>query len=398
MILLCAVSLTCCFFLISACPFLMKKLTFLLLVQVLCLPLSAQTDTTQKPTARPDSVKKALVPLPEPPKTTAAPKTAELPKAPKPGKEIIVAVQESKESITGREPGCLKMTLFLDAKTVASEWQDFLKKYDRKVSSPKGAKNTFVSDQAKIPTISYLPLQMSSKVINNGGGSTTVLWAIKQDSAYVTQAGHPSLPVAKELLHDFGVKVYQDDIKDQVKDAEKALSKLENQYGKQVREGQNLARDVENNKKDKVNLLQRLANNRQDSARLTLEVPNKLKDKELAESAFNVRKTQFDSLKASQVLGKGTPDDVKKSQKELNTFEKDANKKGNVYERAVKDTEKNRTEKQTLLKKLADNAIELPKLYSEIEHNKKAQAQAAEAVKKQQAVVETVKERLYLVK
>jgi hypothetical protein len=365
----------------------MKKIVlFIVLFYASSLLVFSQTDTTKKVTAVPDTSKKVTAPV--------TPK----PEPVKPKESIIVSVQESNETITGKEPGCIKTTLFLDYKEVSNEWEDFLKKYDKKVYTPKGNKGTYLADVAKIPTISYLPMQVSSKVINNGGGSVTILWAIKLDSGYVTKAKHPSLQIAKDLLHDFGVKVYKDDINQQIKDSEKALSKLQNQYEKLVREGQSLVKDVERNKKEKIELEQKMVQNRQDSARFVTEIPNRLQEKELALSNFNIRKTQFDSLKASQMLGKATQDDIKKGQKDLNAVEKETNKKENAYDRALKDAEKNKTEKQTLIRKLYENKVELPKLYAEIEQNKKAQAQANEAVKKQQEAVEVVRERLYLIK
>ena len=115
----------------------------------------------------------------------------------------------------------IKTLLYLDEKIVAREWKEFLKNYG-KVESPKGGKNTYTVAIARMPNVSFMPVVATSK-LTSSDGATTVFYAIKLDTAFVTDPKHPKYPIPRDLLHDFGVRMYREQVDREIAAAEKEL-------------------------------------------------------------------------------------------------------------------------------------------------------------------------------
>jgi ADP-ribose pyrophosphatase YjhB (NUDIX family) len=307
-----------------------------------------------------------------------------------------VEVTETSEMVNGETQPGLKTTLAVSAKTVRSEWSDYLKQYG-KVSSPKGMKNVLLVEPAHLPAVSHLSARISSSVTGEGN-SATVFYAIRLDSTYATEPKHPSFAQTKAILHDFGVKMYQMDINRQADEAQKIQNGAEKKYEQQVREGEKLAKAVERNKAEKINLDKKLAQTQSDSARLVLEIPNRQKEAELAVSAASSQQSVVDDLKIKKVSGAATADDLKKAEKELSSLKKQSSRKTRDSENAVKDFENAKQDRLTLLKKIQDNATQLPQLYSQIEKNKKDQAQARQEADKEKKNVADIRDKVKSVK
>ena len=179
-----------------------------------------------------------------------------------------IKVSETTEEVEQITRTGLSTTIELDAKYVEKAWQKQLKNYG-KTDNNKGVMTVPVANAS---AISSSPCRMVSTVKSNGKGAT-IWWAIDMGDAHVTASGHSSAyKGAEKILHDFAAQCYRDDINDQIKDAEKALNTSTKNHDKEVREGENLVKDVEKNKQEKINLEQKLKENAQELEQLQKDI------------------------------------------------------------------------------------------------------------------------------
>lgn len=316
-----------------------------------------------------------------------------------------VTVKPATDFILSSQVQGAQTVLYIDEKYVTKGWKDFLKEYG-KVESPKGGKNIFNVALGKMPNVSFAPVAISSK-ITTSNGATTVFYSIKADSAFVTDTAHPKYTTASDLLHDFGVKMYKEQVNREVEDAQKELDKRIRTNNQLVRKGEDLQKDVEQNKKDKINFDDQLVKNHSDSVQLVRDIEaNKVQQKQAAE-ALERQKVVMAALKSSldsagilynSKKKKDLPPEMQTSEKELKAREKEYDKSVKTGESLRRDLERNAKQKLDLQNKLVKNAAEKQRLPGEIEANLKDQKNAQNEIEKQKKVVDQVRAKLDQIK
>ena len=296
----------------------------------------------------------------------------------------------------------IKTLLYLDEKTVVKEWKEFLKKYG-KVESPKGGKNTYTVAIARMPNVSFMPVVATSKIIS-GDGATTIFYAIKLDTAFITDPKHPKYPIPRDLLHDFGVRMYREQVNREIAAAEKELDSRTKKHAQLIRKGESLRRDVEQNKQNKVDYGNQLVKNRNDSIQLVRDIATNQTAQRQAQAALDAQRQATAGVSASIVpdsasTGKkkrksDVPPELRAANEELNKSQKTYEKNVQEGKTLVRNTERNQKQETDLQERLVKNARDLEQLLQDIEINKKDVAEAQTQIEKQKTVVGQVRSKM----
>ena len=197
-----------------------------------------------------------------------------------------VSVSESSEVIDKISRHGLSTVIALDNKKIEKSWEKQLKTYG-KVDYSKGVYTVAV---ANIPSVSSSPCVITSIVKNTGKG-TMVWWAIDMGKQHVSKAHTSSAyNAAEKILYEFAIQAYRDDKNDQIEEAEKAVATAVKAQEKEVKEGQDLVKDVEDNKQEKINLEQKIKENGEELVQLQKDIEQNKKDQ--ATAAENVEKVR----------------------------------------------------------------------------------------------------------
>jgi len=174
----------------------------------------------------------------------------------------------------------------LDKKVVEKAWENHLREKAGKIVSPitlpknQIAKGVSVLEKAKIDSISPAPMRIISKVENTPDG-TTVWWTLDLGNAYVSKEDTPQQYAAAEtFLKDFARKIYSDDIRQQVAEAEKAWQSAQNEHNRVVKQADDLNRNLDRNAARKQELEAELARNVKEHEQITAAIANNLKQQE----------------------------------------------------------------------------------------------------------------------
>jgi hypothetical protein len=197
-------------------------------------------------------------------------------------------IRESELEIKGVPRKGQRLLIQLDSKEVEKAWENHLREKAGKIvvpiSLPKNqvAKGVSVLEKARIDSISKTPLRIISKVEATEEG-TAVWWTLDLGNAYVSKEGTPEQYAAAEVfLQQFARKVYRDDMKRQVTEAEKVLQSSQNEHARVVRQADDLKRNLERNAQRRLDLEAELARNAKEQVQLTAEVENNAKQQQAA--------------------------------------------------------------------------------------------------------------------
>jgi hypothetical protein len=299
----------------------------------------------------------------------------------------------------------LQTTLFVDEKFVTKGWRDYIRPYG-KVEQPKGSKNVYNVPVAKIPNVGFAPMNLTSR-ITTASGATTVFYAIRLDTGFVTDPKHPQFATARDLLHSFGVQMYREQVNREIEDAQKELDKRTRTSTQLVKKGENLKGDLEQNRKDKISFESQLVENKADSAQLVRDIAANQERAKKANDDLAKQKTMMTTLKAALDSSgivytgkkkKDMPPELITADKELKDKEKEVEKATREGDNLRKAVEKNARQKVELQNKLIRNAADKERIPKEIEANLKEQQNAQAEVQKQQKVVDQVKAKLDQIK
>jgi hypothetical protein len=203
-----------------------------------------------------------------------------------------ISVSQSSETIEKIPRTGLSVVIALDDDEVEDEWKKQLKNYG-KVESSKGVYTVAV---ANIPSVSSSPCRVTSIVKSSGKGSQ-VWWTIDLGNQMLTSNSSAS-KAAEKILHDFAVLCYRDDITNQIKEAEKALANSVKTQEKEVKEGQDLVKDVEKNKQDKIALEQKIIQNGKDLEQLQKDIAQNKTDQGSAAADVEKMKKAVEVVKS----------------------------------------------------------------------------------------------------
>lgn len=206
-----------------------------------------------------------------------------------------VSVVSAQERVEGEMRKGMETVVVLEAKKVESEWQKYLKQFG-KVSSKKGG--VYILESAEIKDISQTPLIIYSWIYPTNTG-VRVFWSLFLAEDYITsENSQHRYNAAAKILRDFGVKMYIDEINEQISDAEKALNVTVKNQEKKIKEGSNIEKKIENNKKEKKDLEEKLKDNAKEAVDLENAKKQNNLDKDAANKEVEKMKAALEKVKA----------------------------------------------------------------------------------------------------
>jgi len=192
----------------------------------------------------------------------------------------------------------------LDKKVVEKAWESHLREKAGKIVSPltlpknQLAKGVSVLEKARIDSIWPAPMRIMSKVEDTPAG-TTVWWTLDLGNAYVSKEGTPQQYAAAEtFLKDFARKIYSNDIKQQVAEAEKARQSAQNEHNRVVKQADDLNRSLDRNAAHKRELEAELERNAKEHEQIIADIANNLKQQEVTQKEIENMQKAIEVVKA----------------------------------------------------------------------------------------------------
>ena len=156
-----------------------------------------------------------------------------------------IKIKEGKETIGGGSNNSLVVTLYGVSPSDAEEsFRSFMKQYDGKRSSKDGG--IFI-DNATIKSISgNNTIDIYGKAIGKkGDAEITFVVAFDLGGAFLNSSEHKDqFKIAEDIVKEFAVKATKEAIEAELKTAQKAQEKLEDDQKSLVKEKQNLEGDI----------------------------------------------------------------------------------------------------------------------------------------------------------
>ena len=132
----------------------------------------------------------------------------------------------------------------LEPKTVEDIWEKFAKKFDGKDKYNRKIKELFI-DNATIKTISDNTIDIYSKAEKAGDATQFTVW-FDLGGAYLNSQDHPDRYTSGvALMNDFLKETERYKVNNNLKDAEKALSKLEDQKNGMEKDVKGWEKDIQ---------------------------------------------------------------------------------------------------------------------------------------------------------
>lgn len=159
-----------------------------------------------------------------------------------------IKVKESVESIGEGSHNALVVTLYgVNPSDAEDEFKSFMKEYDGKKSSKGGA--IFI-DNALIKEMGTNTIDIYGKANGKKGDpEITFIVAFDLGGAFLNSSEHKSqFNTAEKIVKDFAVKAIKSAVEEQLKDAQKIQSKLEDNQKELEKENKGLNNDIEDYK------------------------------------------------------------------------------------------------------------------------------------------------------
>lgn len=159
-----------------------------------------------------------------------------------------IKVKESSENIGGTSHNALTVTLYGVSPSDAEEaFRSYMKKYDGKRSSKNG--EVFI-DHALIKEMGNNTIDIYGKALGKKDDKEiTFVVAFDLGGAFLNSSEHKEqYKIAEKIVKDFAVETTKDAIEDELKAAQKALSKMEDEQKSLEKEKSGLESDIEDYK------------------------------------------------------------------------------------------------------------------------------------------------------
>lgn len=160
-----------------------------------------------------------------------------------------INIKEGSESFSTGRQNALTTTIYENTKdNVESKWKSLLKDFkNEKVKEQKGeifGDNVVIKDWGNDPVDVYTTFEEDKK-------AKTVVMHVAFDlgGAYMSSSSHKDkYNYAEKMVKEFAIKMTKEPLEEKVKDAEKALSKLEDNQKDLEKENRGLKSDIESYK------------------------------------------------------------------------------------------------------------------------------------------------------
>lgn len=160
-----------------------------------------------------------------------------------------INIKEGSESFSTGKQNAITTTIYENTKdNVESKWKSLLKDFkNEKVKEQKGeifGDNVVIKDWGNDPVDVYTTFEEDKK-------AKTVVMHVAFDlgGAYMSSSSHKDkYNYAEKMVKEFAIKMTKEPLEEKVKDAEKALSKLEDNQKDLEKENRGLKSDIESYK------------------------------------------------------------------------------------------------------------------------------------------------------
>ncbi|WP_375445506.1 hypothetical protein [uncultured Fibrella sp.] len=186
----------------------------------------------------------------------------------------------------------LFLTIPLSDKQVEKDWEEYIKPFGRAASS----RGTYRITTADMKDVSAEPVNFTSQVKGNKK-STTIFTAYDLGGGNYVSAGNGNYDAADKLLKDFAAKSL---FNDEVRVAEDGFNESQKNHQKMVKKGETLARDIENNKKEKEKLLRKIDENAKELEQLLKDVETNKVDQTTAMTDMDNKRKNVETVKAKK--------------------------------------------------------------------------------------------------
>jgi hypothetical protein len=183
-----------------------------------------------------------------------------------------IKVKESNENIGGGSHPALVVTLYGVSPSSAEEsFRSFMKTYDGKRSSKDGG--IFI-DNASIKDISANTIDVYGKAQGSKDDKEiTFIVAFDLGGAFLNSGDHKSsMNSAEKIVKDFAIKATKDAIEEELKEAKKVQSKLEDDQKDLEKDNKNLHDDIEKYKEKIKKAEEDLVKNKSDQDKKKAEI------------------------------------------------------------------------------------------------------------------------------
>lgn len=160
-----------------------------------------------------------------------------------------INIKEGSESFSTGKQNALTTIIYENTKdNVESKWKSILKDFkNEKVKEQKGeifGDNVVIKDWGNDPVDVYTTFEEDKKA-----KTVTMHVAFDLGGAYMSSSSHKDkFSYVEKLVKDFAIKMTKEPLEEKVKDAEKALGKLEDNQKELEKENKNLKSDIESYK------------------------------------------------------------------------------------------------------------------------------------------------------
>ena len=157
-----------------------------------------------------------------------------------------ITIDERTKSFADGSHNALIVNIYeADEDLILKEWKRLMKDYKAKVSSKK---ETF-ADDAMIKNLSPNTVDIYAFAEKNSDGDFNLVVAFDLGGAYLSSSQHSDkYRTAEKILHEFAVSTAKEAIKDQLKDEEHNLSRMEKDQQSFERDKENLLKNIEDYK------------------------------------------------------------------------------------------------------------------------------------------------------
>jgi hypothetical protein len=182
-----------------------------------------------------------------------------------------IKVEEDRMNIGGGKNPCLIVTIYEATEDdINSGWKSIMKGYNGKVSSKDGG---HMADNVVIKDLSNNTCDVYYKTEKVNEKEFKLIVAVNLGGAFMNPSDHSTQNnYFKKLMKDFAAKTSMDAIGDQLKDAEKALSKLESAQSSLEKDQNSLKSDIEKYKSKIKSAEDDLAKNNTDQTKKKSEI------------------------------------------------------------------------------------------------------------------------------
>jgi hypothetical protein len=201
-----------------------------------------------------------------------------------------IHVHEGSEIIERISRDGFYVEIELDKATVEKAWDKKVREYGK----TDLLKNYTVVKQANITSVCTNGNIYSS--VSTSGKGTKVFWAIEDINGYVTSK-HGNHQTAKKILEDFARQMYVEDINHQIAAAELALQQSAKVQEKTIKESEQISKNIEKNKQEKLDLDAAMLKNGENAKLLEQEKLNNIESQKAAAIEVEKMKKALEHVK-----------------------------------------------------------------------------------------------------